>query len=64
MTKSILEQNVGYEGKYVATCSPDSQKVVSSADTPIAAINQAKEAGCKDPVLVYVPTKDEQTFLF
>ncbi len=55
----ILVANSGsYEGQYVTTCA-DGNEVVTSSPSPVEAYQEAKEKGCIDPVLVYVPTKEE-----
>ena len=60
----LIEDGEKYEGNYVTTCSPESKRVVSFSKSPKDAYNRAKKAGCPEPVLIYVPTKDEQTFVF
>lgn len=60
----LIEDGEKYEGNYVTTCSPKSKRVVSFSKSPEDAYNKAKKSGCLEPVLIYVPTKDEQTFVF
>ena len=60
-----LVKNAGqYEGQYVTTCGSKSTTVVSSSESPVTAMNAAKEKGCDSPVLIYVPKKTESTFIF
>ena len=62
--KPLIEANDAFEGMYVTTCDSSSQTVVSSSSSPVDAYNKAKEEGCDDPVLIYIPTKEEKIFIF
>lgn len=44
-----------YEGKYVATKSFNTRKVIASGKDPIKVRQEAIESGVKSPVVVYVP---------
>jgi hypothetical protein len=63
MDHILIANSEAYEGKYVTTCDDDSIKVVSSSDSPAEAYKEAKEKGCDDPVLIYVPIKKEALIL-
>lgn len=62
--RALIDGDGEYEGKYVTTCTADSTEVISSSTSLVEAVNEAKLKGCEDPVLIYVPTKDEHTFVF
>ncbi len=64
MNNTLVAEKGIHRGKYVTTCSPTSQEVISSSESPVEAYNQAKKAGCDDPVLIYIPADNEHTFLF
>ena len=57
-SKPLIISDKDYSGLYV-TAAHDSQKVISSSDSPAEAYNEAKDKGCDDPVLIYVPGEDE-----
>ena len=63
MDHILVANGETYEGKYVTTCDEDSTKVVSASESPVAAYNAAKEQGCDDPILIYVPAKKESLIL-
>ncbi len=48
-----------YSGKYVATRSFKNKRVISSGTDPLKVYNRAKRLGAKEPVIVYIPKKDE-----
>jgi hypothetical protein len=48
-----------YSGKYVATRSFKDKRVISAGADPLKVYNRAKRLGAKEPVIVYVPKKDE-----
>ncbi len=60
---ALITSDGDYDGKYVTTCGANSTTVVSSSTSPVEAVREAKSKGCEDPVLIYVPTKDEHTFI-
>lgn len=64
MDHFIIANNKDYQGKYVATCSTDLQTVVSASESPVDAVAQAKESGCEEPVLAYIPTEKESTLIY
>ena len=61
---SLVEAAECYEGQYVTTCGANSKIVISSSESPVIAMNSAKEKGCTTPVLIYVPKKSESTFIY
>ncbi len=63
MDHILIANSEAYEGQYVTTCNDDSTKVVSAAESPVDAYNEAKEKGCNDPVLLYVPHRKEPLIL-
>ncbi len=46
-----------YNGKFIATESFNSNKVIAHGSTIIKAYNRAQEKGFKDPVIDFVPKK-------
>ena len=62
--KPLIDTNDAFEGMYVTTCDSSSQTVVSSSSSPSIAYEEAKSKGCDEPVLIYVPTKEEEIFIF
>jgi len=46
-----------YEGKFVATESFESSKVVSSGNDIVEVYNDAKKQGIEEPVINYIPKK-------
>ncbi len=60
---TCLVEDCSYEGQYVALRDLDNEVVGSGADAD-QAYNEALAHGCNDPVLVYVPTDKESTFVF
>jgi hypothetical protein len=48
-----------YYGKYVATRSFKNKRVISSGTDPLKVYKRAKRLGAKEPVIVYIPKKDE-----
>jgi hypothetical protein len=52
-----------YKGKYVATSDWGESKVISSSVKAIDAYKTAKDTGCKEPVIFYIPKDDETTLL-
>ena len=57
--KPLIKNSEAYRGLYVTTRSFDSQIVVSSSASASEAYDEAKEKGYVTPVLIYVPTKEE-----
>ena len=53
--EQVLITDEGYEGKYVALCSPLDRTVVASGDNPKAVMEEARKAGCSEPVIFFVP---------
>jgi hypothetical protein len=45
-----------YEGKYVATKSFNTRKVIASGKDPIKVRQKAVDSGAKSPVVMYIPT--------
>lgn len=64
MDHILIANSNEYEGKYVTTCSPDSVSVVSSSESAVEAYETAKQYGCEDPILIYVPSKEEKSLIF
>ncbi len=58
MDHVLVANSWSYEGQYVTTCA-DSNEVVTSSPSPVEAYREAVDKGCQEPVLVYVPTKEE-----
>ncbi len=58
MRPRVLVNDVKYCGRYVALRSFDDNTVVGSGKTPGRALKQARDAGVKHPVLLFVPPKD------
>ncbi|MBM4031738.1 MAG: hypothetical protein FJ291_08140 [Planctomycetes bacterium] len=58
MRPRVLVDDVKYCGRYVALRSFDDNTVVGSGKTPARALKQARDAGVKEPVLLFVPPKD------
>jgi hypothetical protein len=52
-----VPQNKKYEGKFVATPSFNSSKVVASGKDPDAVYDRAVDKGYKSPVIVFVPDR-------
>lgn len=50
-------------GMYVVTDGADSKEIVSASLSPSEALDTAREAGARDPVLIYVPKDDERTIV-
>jgi len=48
-----------YSGKYVATRSFKNKKVIAWGADPLKVYERAKRLGVREPVLLYVPEKDE-----
>jgi len=53
--KALVKDGRKYGGKYVATRSFKSKKVLCAGTDPVKVVREAKEMGAKDPVLVFVP---------
>ena len=64
MENLLVDEQDEYKGRYVTTCSPTSHKVVSSSASPSEAIEKAKASGCDEPILIYIPKENENTFIF
>ena len=48
-----------YTGKYVATRSFKNKKVISFGTDPLRVYEKAKKLGVREPVILYIPKKDE-----
>jgi hypothetical protein len=60
MKDLVLVRNQGkYSGKYVAMRSFKNKKVIASGTDPLRVYGRAKKLGAKEPVILYVPQKDE-----
>ena len=53
-----LTDSAKYGGQYVAMTDFEGGKVVANDSDPGRALQTARENGCQDPVLIYVPEKD------
>ena len=53
--EQVLITKEGYEGKYVALRSLLDRTVVASGDNPKIVMEQARQKGCSEPVIFYVP---------
>ncbi len=53
--EQVLVTEEGYEGKYVALRSFVDRTVVACGDNPENVMEQARKAGCGEPVIFYVP---------
>ena len=56
MVQTLLKTK-DYGGKYVALKNFKSHTVVASGTNPNDVYKKALDAGCKDPVITYVPVK-------
>jgi hypothetical protein len=52
--KVLVKDGRKYGGKYVATRSFKSKKVLCAGTDPVKVIREAKEMGARDPVLIFV----------
>ncbi len=58
MTPTALVNNADlYSGKYVAVRSFTDREVISHGEIPLDVVTEAKEKGCKEPVLLFIPEK-------
>ena len=53
--EKVLIVEEGYEGKYVALRSAVDRRVIASGDKPEVVMEKARQAGCSEPVIFYVP---------
>jgi hypothetical protein len=53
--EQVLITEEGHEGKYVALRSLVDRSVVASGDEPEAVMEQARQKGCREPLIFYVP---------
>lgn len=53
--EQVLITDEGYEGKYVALRSLLDRTVVASGNDPKAVMKQARQKGCSEPVIFFVP---------
>ena len=56
---ALVSNQKRYSGKYVATRSFKNKKVIASGTDPLKVYERAKKLGVREPVLLYVPEKDE-----
>ena len=56
--EQVLITEEGYEGKYVALRSFLDRVVVASGDNPKIVMEQARQKGCTEPVMFFVPERD------
>jgi hypothetical protein len=60
MASHVLIKNAKkYAGKYVAKKSFNSQTVIDSGEDPILVYETAKKKGAPDPVVFFIPRKNE-----
>jgi hypothetical protein len=52
---TLVNHSELYSGQYVAVKSFSDQDVISHGVMPMDVIKEAKEKGCPDPVLIFVP---------
>ncbi|MBM4038084.1 MAG: hypothetical protein FJ290_06175 [Planctomycetes bacterium] len=55
MKPRVLVKDEKYCGRYVALRSFDDNTVVGSGKTPLATVSEARAAGVREPVLMFVP---------
>ena len=56
MIKTLLKNN-NFNGKYVAMKTFEDHTVIADGVTPQEAYEKAAKIGCKNPVVVFIPTK-------
>ena len=56
---ALVSNEKRYSGKYVAMRSLKNKKVIAWGTDPLKVYEQAKKLGVREPVLLYVPEKDE-----
>ncbi len=61
MNKPLIISDKDYSGMYVTTAH-GSQKVISSSESPAEAYTEARDKGCEDPILIYVPDEELQVY--
>lgn len=54
----ILVKDAKYNGKCVAMKDFGDKEIVGDGNTPSEAYEKAIAKGCKEPVIVFVPSKD------
>lgn len=57
MIQTLVQSN-DFTGKYVAMKSFEDPSVVGYGDTPKEASDKAREKGCEEPVITFLPAKD------
>ena len=58
MPSNILISNGSkYQGKYVATRSFKTKKVLCAGKDPLKVFNKAKKSGASNPVVTFIPKK-------
>ncbi len=58
----VLSAEVKHLGHYAALESFTAEEIICYGDSPVDVVAEAKEKGCNDPVLIYIPEKDEVHF--
>ena len=56
--KKLITSDTNYAGKYVATASFNTTKVIASGKDPKGVISRANKKGCESPVVFFVPDKN------
>ncbi|MCX5899898.1 MAG: hypothetical protein NTX06_04035 [Proteobacteria bacterium] len=59
----LINNSEKYQGLYVTTSSFQSKDVLTASSDPAKAYNAAKEQGCEDPVLLFVPDNN-MTYIY
>jgi len=62
--EKLLVSTEGFNGHYVAMKSFDDNTIVGAGDEPEKALKDAESKGCKNPVLLYVPRRFNNSTLF
>ncbi len=60
MHKHTLVDEEGFEGQFVATPFFDDSAVVAYGADPATVLRLAKARGVDDPVIIYVPDKEDE----
>ncbi len=55
----VFQTEEKHLGHYAAFASFTAEKVISYGDNPVEVVAEAKRKGIEDPVLVYIPEKEE-----
>ena len=54
----ILVKDDQLNGKYIAIASMESPAIISSGTDPKEVYDEARQKGCAEPMIVYIPEKD------